>query len=111
MMSYVLAYPTPVSAATSLVAGTITSVRLDGNGTAPLVPYVTSASYSIADSSVETRSDPWILSVNYVTQLPNSSCNMDMFNDHSYGGHDALTDNAVVVNRTKYKLSDDAKII
>jgi hypothetical protein len=34
-----------------------------------------------------------------------------MFSDHSYGGHDALTDNAVVVNGTKYKLSDDAKII
>jgi hypothetical protein len=75
-MSYVLAYPTLVSDATSLVVGTITSVRLDGNGTAPLVPYVTSVSYYIADSSVETRSDPWILSVNYVTQLPNSSCNM-----------------------------------
>ena len=109
-MSYVLAYPTLVSAATSLVAGTITSVRLDGNGTAPLVPYITSASYSIADSGVENRPDPWILSVNYVTRLPNSSCDMGMFSDHSYGGLDALTENAVVVNGTTYKLSDNAII-
>ena len=70
-MSYVLAYPTLMSAATSLVAATITSVRLDGNGTAPLVPYVTSASYSIANPGVANRPDPWILSVNYVTRLPN----------------------------------------
>ncbi|KFY03631.1 hypothetical protein O988_01351 [Pseudogymnoascus sp. VKM F-3808] len=108
-MAYLLAYPTLVSTATSLVAGAVTSVRLDGGGTAPLVPYVTSAAYSIANSGIDGRPDPWILSVDYVTQLPNGACDMGIFSNHAFGGH-GEDDHTLVVNGTAYKLSDKAVI-
>ena len=107
-MLYVLAYPTLVSAATSPVGATVTSIKLDGNGTAPVLPYIASASYSFAGTGLHDKKDPWIVSVNYVTRLPNNSCDMGMFSDHSYGGMDMLTENAVMVNGTTYTLSNNA---
>ncbi|MCJ1446152.1 MAG: hypothetical protein MMC23_006657 [Stictis urceolatum] len=79
-MSYVMARPTAISAATSLVGVTRTGIQLSNNGgIAPIAAYVASAAYSIARTSLEDKPDPWIVPVAYVNGIGSSidgNCNI-----------------------------------
>jgi hypothetical protein len=104
-MSYVLAYPTLVSAATSLVGATTTSIQLNNNGTVPLDAYIANAAYSFADNGLDNEPDPWIVPVADITRIGIASnvCNIMVVNNHPYSGLDG---NAVTVNQTTYMLSN-----
>jgi hypothetical protein len=84
-MSYVLAYPTLVSAAASLVGATTTSIQLNNNGTVPLDAYI---AYSFADNGLDNEPDPWILPVADTTRIGIASnvCNIMVFSNHPYSG-------------------------
>ncbi|KAF7526056.1 hypothetical protein G7054_g10878 [Neopestalotiopsis clavispora] len=106
-MAYVVAFPTAMSAATSPVAATTISIRLNGNETAPLLPYVESAAYSFANTGLEDKPNPWILPASEVTGLVYGFCDMGPFSGHRYGGKDYYS-NSIVVNGTQYMVSSNA---
>lgn len=109
-MAYILSFPTLMSAATSPVAGTTTSLRLNGNETAPLDAYIASAAYAFASTGLQNKSDPWFVSANDVTSHPLSSCDMGPFSNHSWGGHGASPDDTIVVSGVTYTLRENATI-
>ncbi|KAI3392689.1 hypothetical protein diail_5289 [Diaporthe ilicicola] len=109
-MAYILSFPTLMSAATSPVAATTTSLRLNGNETAPLDAYIASAAYSFASTGIQNKSDPWFVPVNDVTSHPMSSCEMGPFSNHSWGGHGYGRDDAIVVSGVTYTLRENATI-
>jgi hypothetical protein len=104
-MLYVLAYPTLLSAATSLVGATTTSIQLNNNGTVPLDAYIATASYSFADNGLDNEPDPWIVPVADITRIGIASnvCNIMVFSNHPYSGLDG---NAVTANQTTFTLSN-----
>jgi hypothetical protein len=104
-MLYVLAYTTLVSAATSLVGATATSIRLINNGTVPLNSYITTASYKFTDTGLDEKPDPWIVPVTDITRIGTASnvCNIMAFSNHEYSGLDG---NAITVNQTTYTLGN-----
>lgn len=104
-MLYLLVYPTIISAATTPVAATIKSIKLEGTGTAPILQFLATASYNISNSGIK---DPWIVSVNDVKSVPDAAQNMGVFSDHSWGGK--TTGNSLVINDTAYSLSNNTKI-
>ncbi|KAF2122361.1 hypothetical protein BDV96DRAFT_640404 [Lophiotrema nucula] len=105
-MLYLLAYPTAISAATTPVAATIKSIKLGDTGTAPILQYLATASYNISNSGIK---DPWIVSVNNVTRLPDGAPDMQVFGAHSWGGSD-VRGNSIVIDGSTYKLNNDTKI-
>jgi hypothetical protein len=106
-MLYVLAYPTLVSSATSLVNATTTSIKLVDNGTAPLDAYVNSAAYSFANSGLAAKPDPWIVSVVDINQIGNM-CNIMYLGQHQFSvSHE--NGNDVVVNQTTYTLGNQTQ--
>ena len=87
-MLYVLTYPTLVSASTSLVGATTTSIQLNNNGTVLLDAYIANAAYSFADNGLDNEPDPWILPVADTTRIGIASnvCNIMVFSNHPYSG-------------------------
>lgn len=59
--SYVLAFPTLLSASTSYVAALETSVRLVDNSTAPWIPFIDTVSYIFYNTSRLNVPDPWVV--------------------------------------------------
>lgn len=104
-MLYVLAYPTLISAATSLVGATTTSIRLANNGTVPINAYIITASYSFADTGLDNKPNPWIVPVADITRMgtPSNVCNIMDMGNHPYSGLDG---NALTVNQTTYTLGN-----
>jgi hypothetical protein len=105
---YVLAYPPLVSAATSLVGATTTSIQLNNNGTAPINVYIASAAYSLAYSGRDNKPDPWIVPVAAINDMSRDFCNIMFLGNHQYsisGG------NAIVVNGTTYMLGNKTQAI
>ncbi|KAE9366501.1 hypothetical protein N431DRAFT_445229 [Stipitochalara longipes BDJ] len=105
-MLYVLGYPTLVSAATSLVAATTSSIQLNDNGTASFDTYIASAAYSFAHSGLENIPDPWIVPIANITDMSFNMCNIMWLSHHERSKTEG---NGIIVNHTSYTLSNNTQ--
>ena len=105
-MLYVLSYPTLVSAATSLVGASTTSVQLHDNATAPITEYVTNAAYSFAGNGVDGKPDPWIVPVADINTICGNTCDIMYLGDHEWS---VASDNTIVVDQITYTVSNNTK--
>ncbi|KKY27993.1 hypothetical protein UCRPC4_g00728 [Phaeomoniella chlamydospora] len=112
-MAYVLAYPTIVSAASSLVGATTTAISLPNNGTAPLEDFFETASYRLNHTGLDGMPSSWIVSVNDVTRIGDlvyDVCSQIMRFKTAGGGWGGTSYNNFIVNGTTYTLSNDTQV-
>lgn len=113
-MTYVLAYPTIVSAASSLVGATSTAISLPNNGTAPIDAYIATASYQFSNTELAGKPNPWIVSVDNITKigdLVHDACFLIMnLGVRSSGWSGATNYNDIVVNGTTFSLSNNTQV-
>ncbi|RDW56502.1 hypothetical protein BP5796_13143 [Coleophoma crateriformis] len=105
-MAYVVAFPTLISTATSLVGATTTAIQLPNNATAPIDAYVRSASYSLADTGLANKPNPWIVPVADINAVGDNMCNILLLGSHPFTFVDG---HAIVVNHTTYAVSNNTQ--
>ena len=110
-LSYVFAYPTLVSASTSLVGATSSAIQLPNNATAPLLDYINSASYSLADTGLKDKPNPWIIPTSDIHTVPAGACNIMVLGGTDWSLSNANDDKThITVNETIYNISEDTII-
>jgi len=106
-MAYVGVFPTLVSAATSLVGATTVAVQLPNNGTAPVLAYIAGASYSLADTGLLNKPNPWVVSVEDVSAMSDWGCNIAYWSHHRHSG---MKGTDIIINGTEYTLSNSSHV-
>ena len=108
-VSYSLAFPTLVSASTSLVGATTSAIELPNTATAPLVDYVNSAAYKFTNSGLVDKPNPWIVYTSDIHRLPEKTPDNIMYiNGKTYGWFDR--NDKLLVNSTTYTISNSTTI-